>query len=866
MMMSPTPPKTFTGRRRRQRTRLSVRLADLAARSLITVGGIGTILAVLMVCVFLVWVVLPLFLSARVELARDVDWSSEQPPIRLGVDEYRLLGWTVTPAGVLHVLRLDTGKLIDERPLLEADEELTSLSFAADGKHFVAGLSDGSLRLGQLQFDAQFLSPDALSKDRQPRTLADRVEHEGGLIQLTPEGQLRWQRLSVAVDEPIAGETEAAVLLVDWLGTSQGSVFVSLTADERIHLTSVSRRKDLFTGQATQESQRIELPYQAPSGAGPPNRLHLSNLGSHLLVAWNDGRLLRYDVQDLTRPRLAETVDLVPDDVQVTGMAWVAGNSTLLVGDNRGQVTAWFLTQPAGAQSADGKILTPVHVFAGNGWPVTSLGTSLRSRIAAVGYGDGTVRLIQITAESVLAERAARGASEVFAVAIAPKDDGLVALSAEGLRVWDIDKRYPEVTFGTLFRPVWYEGYNEPAHVWQSSSGSDGFEPKLGLMPLVFGTLKATFYSLMFGVPLALLAAIYSSEFLHPSVKSRVKPTIELMASLPSVVLGFFAALVFAPFVEQIVSMLVAWLVTGPLSLLLGAYCWQMVPQAWALRLARWRFALICWTLPVGVVAAWWLGPWCEQWLFGGDVHLWLDGQVGRGVGGWLLLLMPGTALVLALVMGRVVNPRLRRWSGHWSRASNAAVDVVKFALGCLLVVAMSLAMALGLEALGLDPRGGFIDTYMQRNAMIVGFVMGFAIIPIIYTIAEDALSTVPNHLRSASLGAGATTWQTATRIVVPTAMSGLFSAVMVGLGRAVGETMIVLMAAGNTPLMDWNIFNGFRTLSANIAVELPEAVRNSSHFRTLFLAALTLFALTFVVNTAAEVVRQRFRRRAYQL
>lgn len=96
--------------------------------------------------------------------------------------------------------------------------------------------------------------------------------------------------------------------------------------------------------------------------------------------------------------------------------------------------------------------------------------------------------------------------------------------------------------------------------------------------------------------------------------------------------------------------------------------------------------------------------------------------------------------------------------------------------------------------------------------------------------------------------------------------MSGLFSACMIGLGRAVGETMIVLMAAGNTPLMDWNVFSGMRTLSANIAVELPEAVRNSTHYRTLFFAALVLFAMTFVINTIAESVRVRFRKRAFEL
>jgi phosphate transport system permease protein len=170
------------------------------------------------------------------------------------------------------------------------------------------------------------------------------------------------------------------------------------------------------------------------------------------------------------------------------------------------------------------------------------------------------------------------------------------------------------------------------------------------------------------------------------------------------------------------------------------------------------------------------------------------------------------------------------------------------------------------LDGLGLDPRGGVFDTYMQRNALIVGFVMGFAVIPIIYTLAEDALSSVPEHLRLASLATGATQWQTAIRIVVPTAMSGLFSALMIGLGRAVGETMIVLMATGNTPVMDLNVFNGFRTLSANIAVELPEAVKDSTHYRTLFLAALVLFAMTFVLNTFAELVRQRFRKRFHNL
>ncbi|NBV47320.1 MAG: ABC transporter permease subunit, partial [Planctomycetia bacterium] len=180
--------------------------------------------------------------------------------------------------------------------------------------------------------------------------------------------------------------------------------------------------------------------------------------------------------------------------------------------------------------------------------------------------------------------------------------------------------------------------------------------------------------------------------------------------------------------------------------------------------------------------------------------------------------------------------------------------------------VLLAVAGGMFLEALRLDARGGILGSYVQRNALVVAFGMSFAIIPLVFTIADDALSSVPEHLRSASLGAGATLWQTAVRVIVPAAASGLFSAVMIGLGRAVGETMIVLMAAGNTPIIDGNLFTGFQTLSAAIATELPEAARGSAHYRVLFLAALTLFAITFVVNTAAEVVRQRFRRRAHDL
>lgn len=149
---------------------------------------------------------------------------------------------------------------------------------------------------------------------------------------------------------------------------------------------------------------------------------------------------------------------------------------------------------------------------------------------------------------------------------------------------------------------------------------------------------------------------------------------------------------------------------------------------------------------------------------------------------------------------------------------------------------------------------------YEQRNSLVAGIAMGFAVTPTIFSIAEDAIFSVPKSLTSGSLALGATPWQTLLGVVLLTASPGIFSAVMIGLGRAVGETTIVLMATGSTAVMDFSLFSGFRTLSANIGVEMPEAGVGETHYRLLFLSALVLFAFTFLVNTVAELVRQRLR------
>jgi len=345
----------------------------------------------------------------------------------------------------------------------------------------------------------------------------------------------------------------------------------------------------------------------------------------------------------------------------------------------------------------------------------------------------------------------------------------------------EVDNEYPEVSWSSLWQKVWYEGYEEPEYIWQSSAATNDFEPKFSLVPLTFGTIKAAFYAMLFAIPLAIMAAIYTAYFMAPAMRKSVKPTIEIMEALPTVILGFLAGLWLAPFMEEHLVGLLTLLWVMPLGILLFGIFWRRLSGRWQTAIKGWHGAVL---IPVVILIVWFsfsVGGVLEDWFFDGDV---------------------------------------RR----------------------------------SLSQMGID--------FDQRNALVVGVAMGFAVIPTIFSITEDAIFSVPKQLSMGSLALGATPWQTLVRVVLPTASPGIFSAVMMGMGRAVGETMIVLMATGNTPVMDFSVFEGMRTLSANIAVEMPEAEVESTHYRLLFLAALVLFVMTFFFNTLAEIIRTRLRKK----
>jgi len=489
----------------------------------------------------------------------------------------------------------------------------------------------------------------------------------------------------------------------------------------------------------------------------------------------NGGEIEVLDIANPRRPKPVFTGRLVPEHNRLIDVDALTGRYSLIVADDRQRVTQWFLLR-----DEFGYRMAEVRHFDIGTAPRMVLAEPRRKGFAVIDDQD-RIHLAYTTSERIVAV-APVGLESADIAALSPRSDRALVAAGGRVAVLGIHNEHPDVSWSALWSKVWYEGYPEPILSWQSSSADNTFEPKFSLTPLLFGTLKAAFYAMLFALPVATMGAIYTAYFMAPSMRRWVKPGIEVMAALPTVILGFLAGLWLAPSIETHLAGTFLTLLALPLGVLTFSAMWATLPRRITQACQGWYGAITVPVLALLGYAAFMAGPYIETMWLGGDTRAWL------------------------------------------------------------------------LANFGLD--------YDQRNSLVVGVAMGLAVIPTIFSIAEDAIYGVPRHLINGSLALGATTWQTLVRVVLLTASPGIFSAVMIGFGRAVGETMIVLMATGNTPIMDMNIFEGMRTFSANIAVELPESEVNSTHYRVLFLAALVLFLITFAFNTIAEIVRQRLRGR----
>ncbi len=726
-------------------------IKDKLANYGIAVGGLGVIVAIVLIFFYLLCVVYPLFISAKVEAVSQYKLPAAESgkTLFMAMEEQNEIAVRFTANGTVVFFRVDNGEVITtERLSIPEDVEIISFAHGSYNKGVVVyGLSDGRVIVVKHQYKVTYPNDKRL---------------------ITPVLEYPLGKDPIVLDE--AGQ--AINLLAIRVGEDE-TTLVARTVDGRMLLSNFIREESLFDDEATLERSDSEIDIESENIA----YILLDKEQRNLYLASRKGGLTYVDISNKSQPHLKQAINVLNSGEQITALTFLNGDLSLLVGDSSGVLSQWSIVRDEQNHSR----LKKLRAFKISDHSIVAIAPEQRRKGLIVADAAGLVGVYYTTSErELIRDEISQG--KPVALALSPRANAFLLQSADQkIHFWTIENEHPEISWKALWQKVWYESYPKPEYIWQSSSASNDFEPKLSLIPLTFGTLKAAFYAMLMAVPLALMGAIYTAYFMAPRMRQWVKPSIEIMEALPTVILGFLAGLWLAPFVEVHLLGIFSLLMIVPLAVIVFAWFWQYLPESYRHKIPEgWDAAIL---MPVIILAGWLafiLAPGVESVFFGGDLQLWMKNEFGIG--------------------------------------------------------------------------------YDQRNSLVVGLAMGFAVIPTIFSITEDAIFSVPRHLTTGSLALGATTWQTMTRVVLLTASPGIFSAVMIGFGRAVGETMIVLMATGNTPVMDLSVFQGMRTLSANIAVELPEAEVDSTHYRVLFLAALVLFVFTFVFNTLAEMVRQNLR------
>ncbi len=710
---------------------------DRVARWVFTLGGwlvLGSICAILVVIFSQIW---PLFAPARLEL--------EQFPENHGNTDTVAL--QMSDAGRDYVLIGRDGSIqlnAEADPLTDLNLQIAFISRGPKAGEFLIIGTKGEGRILEISFPAGNGSHDQ---------------------QFIPKVKtLNQFQLTQAVPLASHALTKTGLKLA-YLDTT-GQLFTLQRLEKRSLGGAVTSQEQTF-------------PIEIRETEGQVTALALDERGEYLFVGTSAGNLLLFALKSNSAPQFIARASL--GSAVVSKLQFLVGGRTLIAGSNSGELSSWQVLTIEGQ-----KTLFKIYDFPKRESGIVTLAASRRNRTFVAGTAAGEVALYYgTTGKEIISDRQKIFEDQSFReVLLSNKSDAVMALGSNGsVARWAYTNKHPEVSWKSLFAPLIYEGYSTPQYVWQSSGGSDDFEPKLSITPLIVGTLKGTFYALIFAVPVALLSAFYMAQFMSPRLKSLLKPTLELMAALPSVVIGFLASLWLAPFLEFRILGLILAPVLVLFAVFISSLCYQAVINKFSIKHKR---------------------------------------------GIELLIITPVVLLVLLLTFRNVAH---------------LETLIFGVALKDWLYSYFSIA----------------VD---QRNSLVAGLAVGIAVIPVIFTIAEDSIASVPKSLSAAALALGASRWQTALLVVAPVALPGIFAGIMIGLGRAVGETMIVLMATGNTAILDMLPFSGFRALSANIAVELPEAPEGGTLYRVLFLSALVLFLMTFVINTISEYVRTSIRRK----
>lgn len=731
-----------------QRKRRTRALKDRLTRWYVAVGGLAVLAAITLIFFYLAYVVAPLFQGASLtqEAPLKPAWLSDAgKPLMLSIEEQNQVGMRISDKGEAIFFSIQDGAEL-KRISLPLPEGVSVASIGEDqpGTPLITlGLSNGQVLVFRHSY---------------PVTYPDNKKTISPII-TWPYGEA-----------PFVLDDQGRALEHVSLNANGQSLLIAGSTGSQLHVLSLEQKENLMTGELSSELSRIELPQMSAA----VKAIYIDPRQQWLYVI--NGRA-QADVFSLRDRTLNGRYKLLEDgNAEITASTQLVGGISLIIGNSKGGMAQWFM-----ARDVDGEQrFMHIRDFQMGITPIVKITAEQRRKGFIALDASGKLGVFHSTAHRTLLVDQVADSGEIFAMS--PRANRVVVEHGGILIPMTLKNPHPEVSWSSLWGKVWYENYDEPKYVWQSTASNSDFEPKLSLAPLTYGTLKAAFYAMLLAAPLAIAAAIYTAYFMAPGMRRKVKPIIELMEAMPTVILGFFAGLFLAPYLEGHLPGVFSLLLLTPIGILLAGFAWSRLPDSIRLRVPDgWESAIL---LPVVLLIGWaslGMSPHLENWFFGGDMRMWITNDLGI--------------------------------------------------------------------------------TYDQRNALVVGIAMGFAVIPNIYSIAEDAVFSVPRGLTLGSLALGATPWQTLTRVVILTASPGIFSALMIGMGRAVGETMIVLMATGNTPIMDMNLFEGMRTLAANVAVEMPESEVGGSHYRVLFLAALVLLTFTFVMNTLAELIRQRLRK-----